>query len=212
MDQTYRRNLAISLGGTSAPVLRRGASGDQVAELQLFLANRGYDVGPVDGKFGRKTEDAVRQFQMETGVSVDGRVGNETRGAMDRVANAPVPEMRPELPEPVEPVASADMVPDNGGMEPEGFTPSFDEEMFSEAKPDLGAQYGEAERSDGLASMIDAGRSALTGIPQEKLNAYRRILQPDDWAARPGDGQDELRAALLRSIMNRQGVPVAGGF
>jgi peptidoglycan hydrolase-like protein with peptidoglycan-binding domain len=212
MDQTYRRNLAISLGGASSPVLRRGASGDQVAELQAFLAQQGYDIGPVDGKFGRKTEDAVREFQMVTGVSVDGRVGDETRGAMDRVANAPIPEMRPDDPEPVEEVASADMVPDNGGMEPQGYAPSFDDQTFTEAKPDLGAQYGEAERSDGLASMIDSARTSLTGIPKEKLAAYRRILQPDDWAARPGDGQDALREALLRSIMNQQGTSVAGGY
>jgi hypothetical protein len=210
MDETYRRNLAISLGGSMSPVLRRGASGDQVAELQMFLADRGYDVGPVDGKFGKQTEEAVRQFQMETGVSVDGRVGNETRGAMDRAANAPIPEMRPDMPEPVEAVADADMVPDNGGMEPEGYTPSFDDEMFSEAKPDLHAQYGQAERSDGLAGMIDSGRSAMTGKPKDLYAALRRMETPDEWAARPGDGQDELRAALLRAILNRQGVPVAG--
>ena len=64
--------------------LRRGAVGDTVKWVQWALLRRGYDLGPdgVDGEFGRMTDAAVKAFQKEKGLSVDGIVGPVTRGAM----------------------------------------------------------------------------------------------------------------------------------
>jgi hypothetical protein len=58
-------------------MLARDASGDGVAVLQDFLQEAGYNVGAVDGKFGKKTEDAVKKFQQDNGLTVDGLVGEE---------------------------------------------------------------------------------------------------------------------------------------
>ena len=54
-----------------------------VRALQLALRKAGYDPGPVDGTFGRQTEEAVVAFQEANGLSVDGRVGPETASALD---------------------------------------------------------------------------------------------------------------------------------
>ncbi|MDK2784604.1 MAG: hypothetical protein PWR11_470 [Bacillota bacterium] len=52
--------------------------GDDVAELQATLARLGYDPGPIDGIFGKLTEQAVRLFQARHGLVVDGVVGPAT--------------------------------------------------------------------------------------------------------------------------------------
>ena len=57
------------------PVLKRGASGTAVRQLQAALKEAGHDPGPIDGDFGPATEAAVRAFQQEKGITVDGVVG-----------------------------------------------------------------------------------------------------------------------------------------
>ncbi|MDK2784743.1 MAG: spore germination protein [Bacillota bacterium] len=59
-----------------------GTFGDDVAELQATLARLGYDPGPIDGDFGRLTEQAVRLFQAHHGLVVDGVVGPATYAAL----------------------------------------------------------------------------------------------------------------------------------
>jgi peptidoglycan hydrolase-like protein with peptidoglycan-binding domain len=59
------------------PTLRRGSSGDAVVELQELLNEHGYGLNP-DGKFGAKTEEAVKDFQKQNGLVADGIVGDAT--------------------------------------------------------------------------------------------------------------------------------------
>ena len=67
--------------GETWPTLRRGSKGNAVKECQALLEKCGYDLGPcgVDGDFGRMTEKAVRAFQKDRGLKVDGIVGPVTR-------------------------------------------------------------------------------------------------------------------------------------
>ena len=60
------------------PLLKRGASGTAVRQLQAALKEAGHDPGPIDGQFGPATEAAVRAFQQEKGIAVDGVVGDIT--------------------------------------------------------------------------------------------------------------------------------------
>jgi hypothetical protein len=61
-------------------VLKRGATGDQVKAVQRMLYSLGYDIGytRVDGSFGSKTEGAIRRYQHNNGLEVDGVVGTKT--------------------------------------------------------------------------------------------------------------------------------------
>lgn len=63
--------------------LKLGASGDKVKELQQWLTDYGYYSGAVDGNFGADTEKAVKMFQEESGLIVDGVVGKDTKKAME---------------------------------------------------------------------------------------------------------------------------------
>jgi hypothetical protein len=56
-------------------VLRRGAAGACVELAQRRLEAHGFNPGPIDGKFGAKTEAAVRKFQQARGLTVDGVIG-----------------------------------------------------------------------------------------------------------------------------------------
>jgi peptidoglycan hydrolase-like protein with peptidoglycan-binding domain len=60
------------------PVLRHGSSGTAVRQLQEALKEAGHDPGPIDGEFGPATEAAVRAFQQEKEIAVDGVVGAVT--------------------------------------------------------------------------------------------------------------------------------------
>jgi cell wall-associated NlpC family hydrolase len=52
--------------------------GAQIAEVQLALASRDYDPGPVDGIYGELTEASVIALQGDRGLIVDGEVGPQT--------------------------------------------------------------------------------------------------------------------------------------
>lgn len=58
-------------------VLRMGARGEQVRELQILLTRQGYQLA-IDGIFGSKTLEAVKAFQAEHGLTVDGLCGTNT--------------------------------------------------------------------------------------------------------------------------------------
>lgn len=82
--------LSIALSGFAYAalgdrLLGRGSKGPEVTELQKKLVQLGYQVGTVDGKFGSKTEAAIRKFQKEHGLRVDGLAGTQTIKELKRL-------------------------------------------------------------------------------------------------------------------------------
>ena len=64
--------------------LKRGSKGDRVRELQTKLNKVGSNIA-VDGSFGPATENAVKEFQKNYGLAVDGIVGPNTTKKLDEV-------------------------------------------------------------------------------------------------------------------------------
>jgi lysozyme len=62
--------------------LRLGDRGDSVRTLQSALVRAGHNPGPVDGVFGSRTDEAVRAFQRDRALKVDGVVGPLTWAAL----------------------------------------------------------------------------------------------------------------------------------
>ena len=62
--------------------MQKGADGESVTALQSALNEKLGLSLDTDGKFGRDTISAVKDFQQQNGLTVDGIVGNETRGAL----------------------------------------------------------------------------------------------------------------------------------
>ena len=68
--------------------LRYGMKGDEVAQLQNALIKQGYLKGSADGVYGPNTEKAVRNFQNENGLFVDGVAGNKTQSVLYSVKDS----------------------------------------------------------------------------------------------------------------------------
>ena len=79
------RGLSGTVPTTDKPTIRRGSSGEYVTLAQTLLIQRGYDLAPygADGKFGAKTETAVKAFQRDNGLTADGIIGRNTWAALD---------------------------------------------------------------------------------------------------------------------------------
>ena len=65
-------------GVMNMKTLRSGSRGTQVKVLQWLLGQNGHDAGTIDGIFGKKTIAAVRAYQKEKGLAIDGVVGKNT--------------------------------------------------------------------------------------------------------------------------------------
>ena len=67
------------------PTLRKGSKGEYVTALQTMLIQKGYSCGSygADGDFGSATEAAVKAFQSDHGLTVDGVVGKSTWAALE---------------------------------------------------------------------------------------------------------------------------------
>jgi N-acetylmuramoyl-L-alanine amidase len=80
-DATYR------LGGRPlAYLVSQPITGDDVFALQERLLELGYDAGRPDGAFGPQVERALRNFQREYGLVVDGICGAATIRALRQLA------------------------------------------------------------------------------------------------------------------------------
>lgn len=77
MAKAYRRYSGDFPVSKAKGMLRMGAKGAGVRQLQRLLERAGYAV-KVDGDFGASTRDAVRAFQRGHNVEVDGVAGPET--------------------------------------------------------------------------------------------------------------------------------------
>lgn len=63
----------------SSSTLKKGSTGADVKKLQTRLKELGYLKGSADGDFGDATEAAVKAFQAQNGLTVDGKAGANTQ-------------------------------------------------------------------------------------------------------------------------------------
>lgn len=80
-------------------LLREGASGDEVVQMQTLLKNKGFYKGQLDGLFGPATEQAVVKFQKASNLLVDGIAGEQTLRRLKRISSTPTDLTHPTLTE-----------------------------------------------------------------------------------------------------------------
>lgn len=88
----FRNGSDLSVLPILTRVLRKGCIGEDVKILQKVLNGLGFNAGEADGTFGTRTEKAVKSFQIQAGITVDGIVGPETWGELRGQFNIEQPE------------------------------------------------------------------------------------------------------------------------
>lgn len=86
--------------------LRKGDAGKDVLTLQRYLSKLGYYHEKQDGKFGAKTEKAVKKFQQNNGLDKDGIVGKQTLDKLTTLMSSTLPEATPTLSPTVLPIVT----------------------------------------------------------------------------------------------------------
>ncbi|MDF2884558.1 MAG: putative carboxypeptidase, partial [Clostridiaceae bacterium] len=66
------------------PVYKLGSKSAEVMKIQAVLRKIGYNINTIDGIYGRETEEAVRNFQRNNGLTPDGVIGPVTYRALEK--------------------------------------------------------------------------------------------------------------------------------
>ena len=77
-ERQSRAALEQRMKGAAPAAAAASAGGLTIREIQLALQRAGFDSGTVDGKMGRRTREALRNFQKAQGLTADGRIGPQT--------------------------------------------------------------------------------------------------------------------------------------
>src|SRR5690625_1439923 len=78
----FQSMLVKPVEAFSPQVIQHGAVGDDVIELQARLKYIGFYNGKIDGVFGWGTYWALRNFQYEFGMDIDGMAGEKTKNML----------------------------------------------------------------------------------------------------------------------------------
>lgn len=84
------RTVSTNSGTTVAKnYLSKGDSGSEVSTMQKMLIKVGYSCGAAgaDGDFGSGTDEALRKFQKENGLTVDGQYGPNSKAKLTALYN-----------------------------------------------------------------------------------------------------------------------------
>lgn len=75
----------VSSGAGESRILKRGMTGEDVRDMQQNLIAAGYGCGPdgADGDFGANTEAALKSFQADHGLEVDGEYGPLSKAKLE---------------------------------------------------------------------------------------------------------------------------------
>ena len=76
-------NNKVEANDTTGTVLKKGKTGDKVKQLQQKLQQLGYYTSEVDGDYGTKTVNAVKQYQTYYNLVVDGVCGELTQKVLN---------------------------------------------------------------------------------------------------------------------------------
>jgi peptidoglycan hydrolase-like protein with peptidoglycan-binding domain len=84
--QLGRSYPSVSPGASTSSAPQKPTA-QHTREAQQLLTDLGYDPGPVDGDYGRRTADAVKAFQRDVGITQDGWIDQDLISVLRRVAN-----------------------------------------------------------------------------------------------------------------------------
>ena len=89
--------LAFSGRTDAFDVVKNGDRNETVVRMQELLNDLGFSPGKADGIFGKKTEQAVKDFQKDQRLKMTGIIDEETYSAMLELKETKLREQMPEV-------------------------------------------------------------------------------------------------------------------
>lgn len=173
--------------------LKNGSTGKDVEKLQTALKAAGYDVGSTgaDGVYGKNTTAAVKKYQKDHGLAVDGIAGKNTQGLLYSTANASS-----------KPPVAVEIGSDGGG--------GANKDKADDKKPadDKGTDKGSnADKGSSTQESFSYDEfSYNTYAPSDIVNQANAALQ--EWMSqKPGAYESQWQAMIdeyMNKIMNRE--------
>ncbi|MFM7600041.1 MAG: peptidoglycan-binding protein [Pseudanabaena sp.] len=189
------------------PTLLPGSKGSAVAQAQQLLKDKGYYQGRIDGDFGMGTRDAIAAFQRANGLTVDGKVGEQTWKKLQAPTIADVTPpvtfveiVRPtsSTPTPITPSPSATPTPSIFVPTPNG-TPTSSNSSTTDSATFVSKPSGTPTSStnvtaDSATSVPIASAISLV----DAANSYSRARLPNQTAA-----LNNLQASIAPDILQQ---------
>ncbi|HCG7257504.1 TPA: peptidoglycan-binding protein, partial [Vibrio parahaemolyticus] len=88
LGHSYQPSYPSVSPGVSTSTAPKKPNAQYTREAQQILTNLGYDPGPVDGDYGRRTADAVKAFQRDAGITQDGWIDEDLLSTLRRAKAA----------------------------------------------------------------------------------------------------------------------------
>lgn len=176
------------------PTLRVSAHGTAVKTAQQRLIAHGYDVGSAgaDGWFGEGTLKAVKRFQSDKGLIVDGIIGSATWTALNKEPEKKEEPVQPS--EPVKPIQPSTNRP-TIGVGDSGSSVKEAQTMLKKLGYNIGS-YG----ADGVFG--NSTKGAVLNFQKKNGLAPDGIVGPNTWTE-----LDKQIAALSDNSTSSSGVP-----
>ena len=172
----------IPTSSQGLPTLLPGSKGAAVSQAQQLLKDKGYYQGRIDGDFGVGTRDAIAAFQRANGLTIDGKVGEQTWKKLQAPAIVDVTPpvivveiVRPPLPTPIS--ATPSPTPTPSIFVPSPTTPTANNPSVNTPSPVPSAS---------AISLVDAA------------NSYSRARLPNQTAA-----INNLQASVTPEILSQ---------
>lgn len=204
LGRSYQPSYPSVSPGTSASSAPKKPNAQYTREAQQLLADLGYDPGPVDGDYGRRTADAVKAFQSDAGITRDGWIDEDLLSTLRRAKAVYKP-----------PVGSQPKPQTQTSLQPRSSTPS----AVNTATPETlsfmeQARYGAAQRLRRLGYDLDWRTSSLTDMLDAEArigtaNRLSRLGYDVDWQTSSLTDMLDAEARIgTANRLKRQGVSV----
>ena len=174
--------IFISFAGLMPPDIAP-AYGQIVYQIQIKLKNLGYNPGPLDGIWGKKTEEAVKAFQRDNGLAATGKIDRRTKAKLD----LETPASQKSLHEAGR-IGQTDRLTTTGPRQKVGYINL--QRLVNESK------MGRAARND--FQKMRQEKEALVAVKLREVNAIRELIDKTGDKISPQEKQ-EKRLALQKA-------------
>ena len=196
---SYQPSYSSGSQGTSTSSASKKPSAQYTREAQQLLTDLGYDPGPIDGDYGRRTAAAVKAFQRDSGITQDGWIDQDLLSALRRAKAAH------------KPTAAFPSSQRKASAQAQSSTSSVATTALSLEEQ---SKYGAAQRLRRLGYDVDWRTSSLTDMldAEARIGAAKRLARLGykvDWKANSLTDMLDAEARIgAANRLKRKGVSV----